>query len=129
MIETQIRNLVVPTSSHIPEIGSRLYIGGLPDSVTWPAAVMYSISRVNEGYDTTIRTDRMQFSVYADYLSSADTIVEAIKTKVKRYHGQQSTLESYMVINTAFDNISYLYDSNVLKHVKILDVLIRYMEV
>ena len=128
MIETQIKNLVIPTSSHIPEIGSRLYIGGLTDEVTYPAVAMFGI-RPQEMHDAPIMVERIQFSCYADHLSSATTVAESIKGKLKRYYGQESSTEDYKIINAAFDNMSFLYDDLVLKYVRILDMLVRYMEV
>lgn len=127
MIETQLRNLIVPTSSHIPEIGSRLYIGGFPDVVTYPAAVMYSISRFGRVHGTDVNAERIQISCYADYLSSATTVAEAILSKVERYKGRESTTDTYSIINSVFDNMSFLYDDGVLKYVRILDVIVRYM--
>ena len=129
MIETQIRNLVVPTSSHIEAIGSRLYIGGLPDSVTYPAVAMFVISRPEDMYESGVITDRIQFSCMANYLSSATEIAEAIKDKLKRYRGQESTTESYKIINSWFGSLSYLYDDLQLKYVRILDMFVRYIQV
>ena len=128
MIETELKHLIIPTSSHIPAIGNRLYIAGFPtSSVTYPMAVMYSISRIAEEHGDNLFTDRLQFSIYADYLSSASDIAEAIKTKLKRFVGSPSTLSTtYVVINSIFDNMSYMYDDRVLKHVKIMDMIIRY---
>lgn len=126
MIETDIKNLIVPTSSAIPAIGSRLYIGSLPDLVTWPAVVMYSISRINEVHEANIFSERIQFSIHADYLSSATDIADDIKDKLKRYYGAPST--SYRIINSFFENMSYLYDDLNLKYVRILDMFVRYMK-
>ena len=129
MIETQLRNLIVPTSTHIPEIASRLYIGSMPDVVTYPCAVIYSISRFGEIPEADVRAERIQFSCYANTLSSATTIAEAIKTKVNRYYGQESASESYHIIHSYFDNMNYLYESEIQKYVRILDMIITYMEV
>jgi len=128
MIETELKQLVIPTSSHIPSIGNRLYIANFPtSSVTYPCAIMYSISRTGEDHGCNLFTDRIQFSVYADTLSSAQTIADAIKDKVKRFVGSPSALSTvYVIINSIFDNMSYMYDDRVLKHVKILDMIIRY---
>lgn len=125
MIETEIRNLVIPTSSYITAIGSRLYIGSFPDQVTYPAAVMYSISH-EEMHDANIYSDRIQFSCYADYLSSAEEVALGIRDRVKRFYGLPSAASTVTIINSAYDNMAYLYDSGVLKHVKILDMMIRY---
>lgn len=129
MIETQLRNLIVPSSSHIPEIGSRLYIGGFPDEVTYPAVAMFSISRFDQMHDAPIQTERIQFSCYANYLSSATIIADAIIAKVQRYTGQESTTEDYKILNSIFDNMTYLYDDSVLKYARILDMIIRYMTI
>jgi hypothetical protein len=125
MIETYIRNLVIPTSSAIPTIASRFYIGSFPtSSVTYPASVMYPISRFNEMPDCDVRTERFQFSVYADYLSSASDIAESIKSQLKGYYGTPSTV--YSIMKILFDNMSYMYDDQVLKYVKFLDMIIWY---
>jgi hypothetical protein len=128
MIEEQIKNLIVPTSSHIPAIGSRMYVGGLPDSVTYPAVAMFSISRFDRMHDAPLNTERIQFSCYADYLSSATTIAESIISKLERYQGQESTLENYKIINAKFGNMNYLYDSGVSKYVRLLDMVVRYVK-
>lgn len=129
MIETQIRNLVIPTSSHIPEIGNRLYIGGFPDEITYPAAAIFSISRIDDMYESGIMTERIQFTCMADYLSSATTVAEAIKNKLKRYYGQESTTESYKILSSWFAGMSYLYDDSQLKYIRILDMFVKYLEV
>ena len=128
MIETELKHLIIPTSTHIPSIASRLYIANFPtSSVTYPCAIMYSISRYDEDHNCNLFTDRIQFSVYADTLSSAQTIADAIKDKLKRFQGSPSALSTmYVIINSIFDNMSYMYDDRVLKHVKILDMIIRY---
>lgn len=124
MIETEVRKLVVPTSSAIPAIGNRLYIGGAPTTATYPYAVMFSISRT-EMHEAEIPTERIQFSCYADTLSSATDIAEAIRDKVKRFYGSPSG-STYTLLNCVYDNMIYLYDDVNYKHVKILDVFIRY---
>lgn len=126
MIETDIKNLVIPTSSAIPAIGSRLYIGSLQTTSAYPQVAMYSISRVNETHEASVLTERIQFSIYADYLSSATDIAESIKDTVKRYYGDTST--SYRIVNAIFDNMSYMYDDMVLKYVRILDMIVRYIK-
>jgi hypothetical protein len=125
MIETDIKNLIVPSSSSIPEIGLRLYIGNLPDVVTYPCAVMFPISRL-EMHEAEVMIDRIQFSCYADYLSSASDIRDAIRNKLKRYYGTPSTASNYIFISCAVDQGSYIYDSSLLKHIEILDMLIQY---
>ena len=125
MIETAIRNLVAPTSSSIPEIGSRLYIGNLPDEVTYPAVVMYSEQRFEDMFESDIKTERIKFFCYADYLSSATLIATSIRDILKRYYGAIST--EYQVINTWFDSMSYVYDNDVLKYIRILDMNMRYI--
>ena len=125
MIEYEIKNLVIPTSSHIPAIGSRLYIGTIPDQVTYPCAVMFSISR-NEMQEAEVMTERVQFSCYADNLSSATDIADAIRDKVKRFYGNPSTFSTYTIMHSIYDNMVWLYDSSVLKHVKILDMIFIY---
>lgn len=125
MIETDIRNIIVPSSSSIPAIGSRLYIGNLPDNVTYPCAVMFSISRL-EIPEAEVNIDRIQFSCFADYLSSAADIADSIRDKIKRYYGTPSTTSNYIFSKCSVDQLTYLYDSSLLKHIKILDMLIQY---
>jgi hypothetical protein len=125
MIATDIRNFVVPTSSHIPSLGTRLYLENLPDSVTYPCAALFSVS-LTEMHEAEVYTERFQFTCFANYNSSAVEIAEAIKGKLKRFYGAFSTTSTYTVINSVVDNTAYLYDSNVLKHVQILDMIIRY---
>jgi hypothetical protein len=128
MIETDIVNLVIPTSSHIPEIGNRLYIADNPtSSVTYPMAIMFPISRVEDMFESRVKTERFQFSCFADTLSSATIVAEAIKDKIKGYFGS-TVSTSYMFINCWFDNMTYIYDDSVYKHVRILDMMIRYRE-
>lgn len=127
MIETQLKYFIISSSSNIPEIGNRLYIGGFPDKLTYPAVVMYGISR-DQMHDVPVKTDRIQFSCYADTLSSATTIAEAIVSKLQRYTGRQSTDWNYIITNSIFSNMSYLYDSGVLKYVRIVDMTVRYLE-
>ena len=129
MIESMIKYLVVPTSSAIPAIASRLYIGSLPDEVTYPCAIMYSVSRTEDMFESNIKTERFQFSCYAETLSSATSIADSIKDKIKRYYGQPSTDYSYRIVNAWFDQMNFLYDDGVLKYVRILDMMIRYTEV
>jgi hypothetical protein len=125
MIETDIRNIVIPTSSYIPMIASRLYIGNLPDVVTYPCAVMFSISRL-EMHEAEVNIDRIQFSCFADNLSSASDVCDAIRARLKRYYGTPSTASNYIFNSCAVDQVSYIYDSSLLKHIKILDMLIQY---
>jgi len=125
MIETEIRNLVIPTSSAIPAIGSRLYIGNLPDVVTYPCVVMFPISRL-EMHEAEVCIDRIQFSCFADYLSSASDIRDAIRNTLKRYYGTPSTASNYIFMSCAVDQGIYMYDSSLLKHIEILDMLIQY---
>jgi hypothetical protein len=127
MIETDLRNIIIPTSSYIPDIASRLYIGNLPDDVTYPCAVMYSISRL-EMQEAEVCIDRIQFSCFANYLSSATTVCDAIRDRIKRYFGTPSTSSNYIFNRCAVDQVSYIYDSSLLKHIKILDMLIQYRE-
>lgn len=128
MIETEIKNWVIPTSSYIPTIAKRLYVNQLPDSVTYPCAVLYSISR-NEMHECDFFTERFQFSCYAVHKSSATEIADSIKDRLKRFYGKLSTASNYTVVNSVMDNLVYLYDSNSLKHVEILDMLITYRRV
>src|SRR4030042_1472351 len=111
MIETQLRSLIIPSSSSIPAISTRLYIGGLPDTVTYPCAVMYSISRFYEVPEADVRSERIQFSCYAATLSSATDIADAIKDKIVRYRGQNSTSDTYVIIDSKFDNMNFIYES------------------
>jgi hypothetical protein len=129
MIETAIKYLVCPSSTTIPAIATRLYVGTLPDIVTYPCAIMYSISRTEDMYESNIRTERFQFSCYAETLSSATSIADSIKDRIKRYYGQPSTAYAYRIISAWFDNLTFLYDDSVLKYVRILDMKIRYKEV
>jgi hypothetical protein len=126
VIATDLRNLIIPTSSAIPEIASRLYIGSLQATSVYPQAAMFPISRTEEIHEANVFTERIQFSVYADYLSSAVDIADAIKDKVKRYYGSPST--NYRIVNAFFDNTTWLYDDQVFKHVSILDMIIRYVK-
>lgn len=125
MIETEVRNLVIPTSSYIPAIGSRLYIGTLPDTVTYPAVAMFSISR-SEMHESELATERIQFSCYADYLSSATDIADAIKNRVKRFYGTLSTSSTTTFLQCSFESINYQYEAEIQKHVKIMDMFITY---
>ena len=125
MIESAVRNLVIPTSSSIPEIGSRLYIGSFPDKLTYPAVVMYSEQRFEDMFESDIKTERIKFFCYANYLSSATLIAISIRDILKRYYGAIST--EYQVINTWFDSMSYVYDNDVLKYIRILDMNMRYI--
>ena len=125
MIESYIRKLVVPTSSHIPAIGSRLYTPMLPQTVTYPCAVFYSVSR-EEMHEASLMTDRIQFSCYAETLSSATAIADAIRDKLKRYIGPAYTGSTVSIIRSWVDNMVYIYDENINKHIKILDMFIQY---
>ena len=125
MIETDLRNIIVPSSSSIPAISTRLYIGQLPDNVTYPCAVMFPISRL-EMHEAEVITDRIQFSCFADYLSSTSDIRDAIRSKIKRYYGTPSTASSYIIISAAVDSGTYIYDPSLLKHIEIMDMLIQY---
>ena len=128
-IEWEVKNIVAPTSTSIPEIGDRFYIGKFPDKLEYPAVVMYSISRLDDMFDAGIMTERFQFSCYANYLSSATDIAENIKNKLKRYYGSPTSTEYYRILGSWFDNMIYLYESDISKHVRILDMIVRYMEV
>lgn len=129
MIETQLRSLIIPSSSSIPDISTRLYIGELPDTVTYPCAVMYSISRYFEVPEADVRSERIQFSCYATYLSSATDIADAIKDKVIRYKGQESTADTYIILDSRFDNMNFIYESEIQKYVRVLDVIVTYRRV
>ena len=125
MIETELRNFLIPSSSAIPAIGTRLYIGNLPDTVTYPCVAMFPISQVEIPY-SEIFTDRIQFSCFADNLSSATDIALAIKTQLKKVYGTLSTSSTYTITDSYPENITYMYDSSILKHIKILDMSITY---
>jgi len=125
MIESYIRKLVVPTSSHIPEIGVRMYTPTLPQTVTYPCAVFYSVSREEMG-EANIMTDRVQFSCYSTSLTTASVIVDAIRDKLKRYIGPAYTGSTVSIIRSWVDNVVYIYDDNIQKHIKILDMFIQY---
>ncbi|HSW63183.1 MAG TPA: hypothetical protein VLH56_07735 [Dissulfurispiraceae bacterium] len=128
MIETELRKMLVPSSSAIPQIGNQLYLGFIPSSITstaLPFAVMFSISR-DEMDEAEVALERIQWSCYADTMSSATEIADAIKDKVKRFYGPPVTGSTYTIVNTYYDNMVYLYDDVIHKHVKILDMLIRY---
>lgn len=125
MIETDLRNIIVPSSSSIPAISTRLYIGQLPDTVTYPCAVMFPISRL-EMHEAEVITDRIQFSCFADTLSSASDIRDAIRSKIKRYFGTPSTSSLFYIVSAVVDGGSYIYDSSLLKHIEIMDMLIQY---
>ena len=127
MIETYIKSLIVPTATEIPAIGSRLYIGQLQTTSPYPQVAMYPISRYNELTACDVRTERFQFSIYADYFSSASDIAESIKNKLKGYYGEPST--SFAIMNILFDNMGYMYDDLVFKHVKFLDMIIWYRSI
>jgi hypothetical protein len=127
MIETYIKNLVVPTATEIPAIGTRLFIGQLQTTSPYPQVAMYPILRFSEMPDADVRSERFQFSVYADYLSSATDIAEAIKNKVKGYYGNPST--DFSIMKILFDNMGYMYDDLVTKYVKFLDVIVWYRSI
>jgi hypothetical protein len=127
MIETYIKNLAIPTSSAIPEIGNRLFIGQLQTTSPYPQVAMYPISRFSEMPEADVRSERFQFSIYAEHLSSASDIAEAIKNKLKGYYGEPST--SYAVMKILFDNMGYMYDDLVTKYVKFLDVIVWYRSI
>lgn len=125
MIETELKQLIVPSTLTIPAIGSRCYIGTLPDEVTYPCALLFSVSR-NEMHDCSLVTERIQISCYADYLSSATAVQESITAILKRYYGLPHAASTYWIINSVFDNGVYLYDDELKKHIKIFDMMIRY---
>lgn len=124
-MEWDVKNIVAATSTYIPEIGNRFYIGSFPDTLNYPAVVLYSISRIKEIPEADVMTERFQFSCYADSLSSATDIADAIKDKIKRYCGETPS-KSFIINNSWFDNMNYLYESEISKHVKILDMQIQY---
>ena len=125
MIDKQLKDFVIPTSTYIPSIGTRLYQDQLPDTVTYPCAVMFSVSR-NEYHEAEVYSERFQFTAYANTKSSAYDIIDSIKSRLKRFYGRFSTSSTYTIIGSQVDNVGYLYDSSVLKHVEILDMLITY---
>ena len=114
MIETDIRTFLIPTTSSIPSIGSRFYLNSLPDTVTYPCAIMFSVSR-NEIHEAEFYTERFQFSCYADYKSSAQEIADAIKTKLKRFFGNMSTSSTYTIRSAAVENLVFIV-YNILKY-------------
>lgn len=125
MIDTELKNFVIPTSSYIPSIATRLYLNQLPDTATYPCAVLFSVSR-NEYHEAEVYSERFQFTSYANYKSSALEISDAIKSRLKRFSGSFSTSSTYTVIGVQVDNTGYVYDDSVLKHIEILDMLITY---
>lgn len=125
MIESELHKLICPTSSSIPAIGNRLYIGTLPDTLVYPCVVMYAISRT-EMQEAKMPVERIQVSAYANYLSSATDIIDAVRDKCKRFYGPTYTGSTYSIVKCLFDNMTYLYDDVVDKHVKILDLLVFY---
>ena len=125
MIETELRNFLVPSSSAIPAIGTRLYIGNLPDVVTYPCVAMHPISQV-EMPEAEIFKDRIQFSCFADNLSSATDIALAIKTQLKKVYGALTTSSTYTILDSYPENLIYMFDGTILKHIKILDMSITY---
>jgi hypothetical protein len=125
MIETELRTFLIPSSSAIPAIGTRLYIGNLPDSVTYPCVSMFPISQV-EIPEAEQWTDRIQFSCFAENLSSATDIALAIKTKMKKFYGKTSSTSTYTILDSYPENLTYRYEPTILKHIKDLDMSITY---
>ena len=125
MIETAIKYYVAPTSTYIPEIETRLYIGTLPTTVTYPCAVMYSESRIDDMFESDVKTEIIKFICYAETLSSATDIAEQIKGRLKRYYGAIST--AYQVINTTVNDIGFGYNSDIKKHLKTVNFTMRYI--
>ena len=125
MIETEIRNFLVPSSSAIPAIGSRLYITNLPDVVTYPAVAMYQISRA-ELDEAEVYVERFQFSVIANTLSSAASITDTIKGLLKSFTGKYSTTSTFTVMSSYPETVTTTYDANISKHIRTLDMLITY---
>ncbi len=131
MIETPLRSFLASSSlstSLYALTSGRVYIGGLPQNATYPAVVMFTISRV-DGHNWDIPEDRIQFSCYADDYSNALALTDAISTMLKRFYQTLPTSTAYTIRHSVADNRAYLYDDNVLKHVSILDMLIQYRSI
>ena len=128
MIETDLRSMLASsvTSSDVYNIcAGRVYIGGLPQTVTYPAIVMFLINET-EDHLSGVREDHIQYSCYADYYSSAMDLADSIVSKFKGLQRLISTGSTQNVFRSLYDNRSYLYDDSVTKHVAICDQLIQY---
>ena len=132
MIENELYRYLTSTLSTAVTaiISSRFYIGQIPQTVTYPCVVMYLISRT-DGHLYDIPIERFQFSCYGNSYSSAKSISEAIIGSLKRLQGKMFlgstiTTSTYTIFKTLYDNLTYLYDDSVYKHVSILDMVIQY---
>ena len=132
MIENEIYRFLVSTMcpSMTGAVGTRLYIGQIPQTVTYPCAIMFLISR-QDGNIYDIPADRIQFSCYADSYSISKGLAEIILSLLKRlngdiFSGSTLTASTYTVFKTMFQNLTYLYDDSVYKHVSILDMTVQY---
>jgi len=132
MIEHELYRLLTSTmsTSVTGTINSRLYIGQIPQEVTYPCAIMFIISRT-DGPMYDIPAERIQFSCYGNSYSSSKQLAEAIIGTLKRLNGNMfsgSTISAstYTIFKTLYENLTYLYDDSVYKHVSILDMLVQY---
>ena len=128
MIETDLRAMLASsvTSSDVYNIcAGRVYVGGFPPNVTYPAVVMFLINE-NEDHMSYAREDRIQYSCYADYYSSAMDLADSVVSKIKGLQRLISTGSTQNVLRSLYDNRTYLYDDSVSKHVAICDQLIQY---
>lgn len=132
MIEHELYRFLVSTMSTAVTgaISTRLYIGQIPQTVTYPCAIMYLISR-QDGIMYDIPADRLQFSCYGDSYSVSKGVADAIISVLKRlngniFSGSTISASAYTVFKTMYQNLTYLYDDSVYKHVSILDMIVQY---
>lgn len=130
MIERELQKYLISTTYSTGVTGlisNRMYIETLPTSVTYPCVSMFRISH-NEHPRHELPRVRIQFSCFGNYYSSAFSIAEAIRTELKRFYGQPETSTTIYISQSLVDNITYMYDDSLDKHIAILDMIFRYKE-
>jgi hypothetical protein len=126
MICSVIKNIIAPTSSWNAYIGNKIFIGGASSSVTLPYVAMYPISR-EELDQANAGTERVQFSCYSTDMYNAVVTAESILTKLKLFSGSSTTyFPTLRIEGSYYDNMTYLYDSEIKGHVQILDMMFKY---
>jgi hypothetical protein len=126
MLLSVIKNIIAPTSSWNSYIGNKIFIGGASSSVTLPYVAMYTVSRT-EMDSANAGQERVQFSCYSTDIYNATVTAESILTKVKLFSGSSTTyFPTIRIEGSYYDNMTYLYDSEIKGHVQILDMIFKY---
>lgn len=89
MIETALHNLLIADASITAIMGSRVYVGSLPQSVSYPNICIIEISP-NPMFGTRCGFPHYQLSCRAESYDAAYALADAVVNVLQGYRGTQS---------------------------------------